>query len=117
MYIHHRPKASFVAKTYKMDKDDKDKKGDKVFINIVSSEFIMGPSKTTSPEGDSWSLPYSLGMLSMIYSFLELCGYIYCLPIYIPLVCYVHMYMIIIIITRLPYTYTNAYAYLYDTYL
>eukprot|EP00596_Hydrurales_sp_CCMP1899_P011008 CAMPEP_0119052576 /NCGR_PEP_ID=MMETSP1177-20130426/73831_1 /TAXON_ID=2985 /ORGANISM="Ochromonas sp, Strain CCMP1899" /LENGTH=127 /DNA_ID=CAMNT_0007032195 /DNA_START=177 /DNA_END=557 /DNA_ORIENTATION=- len=46
-----RPKASFVAKTYKVDKE---KKGDKVFINIVSSEFIMGPSKTTSPEGDSW---------------------------------------------------------------
>jgi hypothetical protein len=64
IYVHlYRPKASFVAKTYKLDKNDKEKKGDKVFINIVSSEFIMGPSKTTSPEGDSWSLPYSLGML------------------------------------------------------
>jgi hypothetical protein len=70
LYLHSficRPKASFVAKTYKVDKLDKEKKGDKVFINIVSSEFIMGPSKTTSPEGDSWSLPYSLGMYAYLF--------------------------------------------------
>jgi dynein assembly factor 2 len=53
-----RPKASFVAKTCKMVKGVK---GDKVFINIVSSEAIKIPSKETRVEGISWSLPYSLG--------------------------------------------------------
>jgi hypothetical protein len=42
-----RPIACFVAKTYKVVDGVK---GDKVFINIVSSESIMQPSKTVSPE-------------------------------------------------------------------
>lgn len=42
-----RPAACFVAKTYKMLNGIK---GDKVFVNIVSSESIMTPSKTSTPE-------------------------------------------------------------------
>jgi hypothetical protein len=34
---------------------------DKVFLNVVQSDKILKPSKTTTPKGDCWSVPYSLG--------------------------------------------------------
>ena len=51
-----RPKACFVAKTYKMKDGAQGEKvqGDKVFINIVTSESIMTPSKTSTPEVGIW---------------------------------------------------------------
>ena len=55
-----RPKASFVAKTHKLDKDGK-KTDEKVFINIVTSDIIAVPRKEKTKDGESWSLPYSLG--------------------------------------------------------
>ena len=55
-----RPKASFVAKTFKLDKDGK-KTDEKIFINIVTSDIIAIPSKEKSKDGETWSLPYTLG--------------------------------------------------------
>lgn len=52
-----RPHTCFVAKTRKIDSGNEEK----LFINIVSSEKIAPPTKTSSPEGQNWSLPYSLG--------------------------------------------------------
>ena len=46
-FVLSRPTACFVAKTYKIIDGIK---GDKVFVNIVSSESIMTPSKTSTPE-------------------------------------------------------------------
>ena len=53
-----RPVAGFVAKTHKLVKGDKK---EKVFINIVHSEKIAEPTKVVLKEGQSWSVPYSLG--------------------------------------------------------
>lgn len=55
-----RPTAAFVAKTYKIDDSD-NKKGDKVFINIVHSDKVTAPSMTSAAKGQNVSLPYSLG--------------------------------------------------------
>jgi len=55
-----RPSASFVAKTHKLGKDASDKT-EKIWMNIVQSEKIAEPSKEKRPEGESWSLPYSVG--------------------------------------------------------
>lgn len=41
--------------------DVKEDEKDKVFINIVQSDKIAQPTKQSSPKGDCWSLPYSLG--------------------------------------------------------
>jgi hypothetical protein len=56
-----RPTMGFVAKTYKVDEKQKDQKGDKIWMNIVVSEKIMKPSSEKTPQGESWSVPYSLG--------------------------------------------------------
>lgn len=53
-----RPIAGFVAKTHKIQ-DSATK--EKVFLNIVQSEKISAPAKTSTPKGDHWSVPYSLG--------------------------------------------------------
>jgi len=56
----NRPEPAFVAKSFKIiKKDDNDK--EKVFLNIVKSDKINVPSKTTTPKGTCWSVPYSLG--------------------------------------------------------
>ena len=55
-----RPSPGFVAKTYKW-MDGKEAEKDKIFINIVQSDKIAEPTKQTTPKGDCWSLPYSLG--------------------------------------------------------
>jgi hypothetical protein len=36
-------------------------KNEKLFINVVQSTKIAMPTKTTTPEGNCWSVPYSLG--------------------------------------------------------
>ena len=56
-----RPAPGFVAKTYKLDEKGKDGKGDKLWMNIVVSDSVAKPSSTVSKEGESWSVPYSLG--------------------------------------------------------
>lgn len=56
-----RPLPSFVAKTHKTDASKPESKGDKIWLNIVMSDKIAEPTKTVTPEGESWSLPYSLG--------------------------------------------------------
>lgn len=53
-----RPSPAFVAKVHKLLKDENK---EKVFINIVSSDKIMRPSKEVAKDGVNWSLPYSLG--------------------------------------------------------
>ncbi len=53
------PKPEFVAKTYKMMEEGD--KGDKLWMNITSSENVAQPSKQAVKGGESWSLPYSLG--------------------------------------------------------
>jgi len=53
-----RPTAGFVGKTYKIIKD---KKEEKVFINVVASEKVAKPTNKQTKEGQNWSLPYSLG--------------------------------------------------------
>lgn len=53
-----RPSPGFVAKAFKVTDGVK---GDKVFINIVSSEKITKPTSVNTPQGTSWSLPYSVG--------------------------------------------------------
>lgn len=55
-----RPEPVFVAKSYKEFKNDKKDK-EKVFLNIVQSSKINTPSKTDTPKGTCWSVPYSLG--------------------------------------------------------
>lgn len=45
----------------KTKKTDKGKAEEKIFINIVQSSKIMPPTKHVTPEGQRWSLPYSLG--------------------------------------------------------
>lgn len=52
-----RPTAGFVAKTKKIENGTESK----IFINIVNSEKIAAPTKKSTPEGQNWSLPYSLG--------------------------------------------------------
>ena len=56
-----RPGPGFVAKTYKVDETAKDKKGDKLWMNVVSSDKITKPSSEKTDGGESWSVPYSLG--------------------------------------------------------
>ena len=57
-----RPVPSFVAKTHKIDTSKKpEARGDKIWLNIVQSDKIAEPTKAVTPEGESWSLPYSLG--------------------------------------------------------
>ena len=56
-----RPLASFVAKTHKVDDSKPGSKGAKIWLNIVHSEKIAEPIKAITAEGESWSLPYSLG--------------------------------------------------------
>lgn len=58
--MYDRPSPGFVAKTYKW-MDGKEAEKDKIFINIVQSDKIAEPTKQTTPKGDCWSLPYSLG--------------------------------------------------------
>jgi hypothetical protein len=53
-----RPTPGFVAKLYKKKTDGQ---GDKVFINIVSSDKITKPTSINSDKGQNWSLPYSVG--------------------------------------------------------
>ena len=57
----HRPSGAFVAKTYKTHEVQGTETKDKVFLNIVYSDKIAVPTKTTSKEGTYWSVPYSLG--------------------------------------------------------
>ena len=52
-----RPNPSFVAKTHKIIKGEKE---EKVFINIVSSDKIAKPTNQSVKAGQNWSLPYSL---------------------------------------------------------
>jgi len=56
-----RPAPGFVAKTHKLDEKAKDSKGDKLWMNIVVSDSVAKPSSVVSKEGESWSVPYSLG--------------------------------------------------------
>lgn len=56
-----RPTASFVAKTHKFQIENPGSKGDKIWLNIVQSNKIAEPSNTITANGESWSLPYSLG--------------------------------------------------------
>jgi hypothetical protein len=49
--------AGFVAKTKKTEHG----KESKLFVNIVSSDKIAAPTKTSTSQGQNWSLPYSLG--------------------------------------------------------
>ena len=56
----YRPEPSFVAKSFKIVKNNKNDK-EKVFLNIVQSDKINVPSKTETPQGTCWSVPYSLG--------------------------------------------------------
>lgn len=56
-----RPQTGFVAKTFKIDEELADKKGDKVWMNIVKSTQISKPSSQKAEGGESWSVPYSLG--------------------------------------------------------
>ena len=44
-----------------IDGSDPNKEKEKVFLNIVQSIKIEKPSKTSTPKGDCWSVPYSLG--------------------------------------------------------
>lgn len=39
----------------------KDDSKEKIFLNIVQSNKIDLPSKSTTPQGTCWSVPYSLG--------------------------------------------------------
>ena len=57
---HNRPEPAFVAKSFKIINKDASGK-EKVFMNIVKSDKISVPSKTTTPKGTCWSVPYSLG--------------------------------------------------------
>lgn len=41
--------------------DGQEEQKDKMFINIVQSDKIAEPTKQSTPKGDCWSLPYSLG--------------------------------------------------------
>jgi hypothetical protein len=52
-----RPLAGFVAKTKKTENGNESK----IFINVVSSDKIAAPTKKSTPQGQNWSLPYSLG--------------------------------------------------------
>lgn len=54
-----RPNPGFVAKLYKVAEGGG--KGDKLFINIVSSDKISKPTCTNTDKGQNWSLPYSVG--------------------------------------------------------
>jgi hypothetical protein len=56
----YRPEPVFVAKSYKVSKGDESTK-EKIFLNIVQSNKIDVPSKTNTPQGTCWSVPYSLG--------------------------------------------------------
>ena len=53
-----RPTPAFVTKVHKLLKDNTK---EKIFINIVSSDKIIKPSKEVAKDGVNWSLPYSLG--------------------------------------------------------
>lgn len=55
-----RPLPGFVAKTHKIKEAGKDVK-EKMFINVVQSEKIAKPTKQSTPKGDCWSIPYSVG--------------------------------------------------------
>lgn len=55
-----RPNPGFVAKTYKVTPGGADR-GDKVFVNFVSSAKIAQPTSVNSEKGQSWSIPYSVG--------------------------------------------------------
>jgi hypothetical protein len=57
----HRPEPAFVAKSFKVIKDDNSSEKEKVFLNIVHSPKITEPSKKVTPQGTHWSVPYSLG--------------------------------------------------------
>ena len=56
-----RPTQGFVAKTFKEDKNAKDGKGEKLWMNIVVSDKVAKPTSVVTKEGESWSVPYSLG--------------------------------------------------------
>lgn len=59
-----RPEACFVVKTHIVpndSKDDKDLKGEKLFVNIVQSPQIAPPVGTPVNGGMQWSLPLSVG--------------------------------------------------------
>ena len=64
-----RPIPCFVTKMHKVLGEGKK---EKLFVNIVSSEKIMKPSKEVTKKGTQWSLPYSLGPPHMVkyYHFL-----------------------------------------------
>lgn len=49
-----------MAKSYKKTKG-KEAEQEKIFLNIVQSSKIEVPSKTDTPQGTCWSVPYSLG--------------------------------------------------------
>ncbi len=59
-YTCFRPEGAFVAKTHKI-KENGDAKHEKVFINVVHSPKIAAPTKSTTAQGNCWSVPYSLG--------------------------------------------------------
>lgn len=50
----------FVAKTHKLP-EKKEGNKEKMFINVVQSDKIAPPSKTSTSKGDCWSVPYSVG--------------------------------------------------------
>jgi len=59
-----RPEPAFVVKSYKTVKgsgSDKGKEKEKLFLNIVQSLKIDEPSKSNTPKGTCWSVPYSVG--------------------------------------------------------
>ncbi len=55
-----RPQPGFVAKTHKVTESGKVVK-EKIFINVVQSDKIARPTKKSTPKGDCWSVPYSVG--------------------------------------------------------
>lgn len=78
-----RPTVSFVAKVHKQMKEGVK---EKIFINIVSSDKIMKPSKEVAKDGTHWSLPYSLGSCIYVHIYMYIYVYIY-ICIYILYVC------------------------------
>ncbi len=55
---------------------------EKIFINIVSSDKIMKPSKQVAKDGTNWSLPYSLGRCIYVHIYMYIRVYVYIICLY-----------------------------------
>lgn len=60
-----RPQAGFVVKTHKMKKGAGEQQKDKLFVNIVQSTAMGKPTCERSAQGESWSIPRSIGPVRM----------------------------------------------------